>query len=189
MQALFYMDSRQLFGPRYVELFCASCPPKAHEAPLFQHLVKGVLNLRGHLDPLIEQFSSNWKISRMSLVDRNVIRIAVFEMICCSDIPAKVSINEAIDIGKKYGTEDSGGFINGILDSIRKAIAEGSVDLSAFPALPLGAEALPASAEEDIPPGHGPAVQVDQTAGESEIRPRPLRLNPKVMKRPRTNSA
>jgi N utilization substance protein B len=189
MQALFYMDSRQLFGPRYVALFCDSCPPKAHEAPLFHHLVNGVLNLRRHLDLLIEQFSSNWKISRMSCVDRNVIRMAVFEMICCSDIPAKVSINEAIDIGKKFGTEESGSFINGILDSIRKARDEGTLDLSAFPALPLGAEAPLLNTPEEADPESEPGAMVDQDTMEAVIPKRPLRVNPKVMKRTRTNSA
>ena len=63
----------------------------------------------------------------MSCVDRNVMRIAVFEMLFCADIPPKVSINEAIDIGKKFGTEDSGAFINGIVDSIRIAIEKGEV--------------------------------------------------------------
>ena len=65
----------------------------------------------------------------MSCVDRNVMRIAVFEMLFCPDIPPKVSINEAIDIGKKFGTEDSGAFINGIVDSIRIAIEKGEVQL------------------------------------------------------------
>ena len=56
----------------------------------------------------------------MSGVDRNVMRIATFELIYCDDIPAKVSINEAVDVGKKFGTEESGAFINGIMDSIRE---------------------------------------------------------------------
>ena len=63
----------------------------------------------------------------MSCVDRNIMRIAVYEMLFCRDIPPKVSINEAIDVGKKYGTEESGAFINGILDSIRMAIETGTV--------------------------------------------------------------
>ena len=58
----------------------------------------------------------------MSCVDRNVMRIAVYEMIYCDDIPPKVSINEAVDIGKKFGTQESGAFINGIMDSIRGAL-------------------------------------------------------------------
>jgi N utilization substance protein B len=63
----------------------------------------------------------------MSCVDRNVLRIAVFELLFCADIPPKVSINEAIDVGKRFGTEESGAFINGILDSIRLAIRDNKV--------------------------------------------------------------
>ena len=83
---------------------------------------KGVVSAKPEIDALIERFSNNWKVSRMSCVDRNVLRIAVYEMLLCKDIPSKVSINEAIDVGKKYGTEESGAFINGILDSIRVAM-------------------------------------------------------------------
>ena len=63
----------------------------------------------------------------MTCVDRNVLRVAVFEMLFCPDIPPKVSINEAIDVGKKFGTEESGAFINGIIDSIRIAIEKGEI--------------------------------------------------------------
>ena len=65
----------------------------------------------------------------MACVDRNVMRIAVFEMLFCHDIPPKVSINEAIDVGKKFGTEESGAFINGIMDRIRIAIEKGEIQL------------------------------------------------------------
>ena len=81
-------------------------------------LTKGVIDNKSQLDQLIEQFSSNWKISRMGCVDRNILRIAAFEILYCHDIPPIVSINEAVDIGKLYGTEESGSFINGILDGI-----------------------------------------------------------------------
>jgi len=80
--------------------------------------VEGVLQHKDEIDQFIERFSNNWKISRMSRVDRNIMRIAVFEILYCDDIPFKVSINEAVDLGKRYGTEESGAFINGILDSI-----------------------------------------------------------------------
>ena len=189
MQALFYMDSRQLFGPRYVKLFCQSCPPKPRERALFDHIVYGVLNLLKELDPLIERFSSNWKLSRMSCVDRNVIRIAVFELLCCPDIPAKVSINEAIDIGKKFGTEESGGFINGILDSIRKALVDGEIDTAAFPVLPLGAqgEGPPVEPQDESEQQADPAGS--QADSQAPAPKRPVRLNPRVMKRPRSNRA
>ncbi len=65
----------------------------------------------------------------MSCVDRNVMRVAVFEMLFCPDIPPKVSINEAIDVAKKFGSEESGAFINGIVDSIRIAIEEGEIPI------------------------------------------------------------
>ncbi len=85
-------------------------------------LVTGVLEKKGEIDALVERFSQNWKISRMSCVDRNVMRIAIYEMLYCDDIPPKVSINEAVDVGKKFGTQESGAFINGIMDSIRGAL-------------------------------------------------------------------
>jgi N utilization substance protein B len=64
----------------------------------------------------------------MSCVDRNVLRVAIFEMLFCPDIPPKVSINEAIDVAKKFGTEESGAFINGIVDRIRIAIDKGEIE-------------------------------------------------------------
>jgi N utilization substance protein B len=127
MQALFYMDANQNATPQMLERFCENFTPPQKARPFFMKLVKGVLKAKPQIDTLIERFSKNWSVQRMSCVDRNVMRIAVFEMLFCSDIPPKVSINEAIDIGKKFGTEDSGAFINGIVDSIRIAIEKGEV--------------------------------------------------------------
>jgi N utilization substance protein B len=88
----------------------------------FLLLSRGVIQHIAVIDKKIEQYSSNWKLDRMTCVDRNILRIAVFEIIYCPDIPYKVSINEAIDIGKNFGTKDSGAFLNGVLDSIRLSI-------------------------------------------------------------------
>ena len=120
MQALFYMDMRNDLSVDMLAHFCGNFSPSQKTQPFFLKLVNGVLGARGELDALIERFSKNWDISRMSGVDRNVMRIATFELIYCDDIPAKVSINEAVDVGKKFGTEESGAFINGIMDSIRE---------------------------------------------------------------------
>lgn len=130
LQALFYMDSRKRFEPDMLERFCQVFPPADKSAEFFCHLVNGILAHRAGLDRLIERFSSNWQLSRMVAVDRNLLRIAVFELVYCSDIPPKVSINEAIDLGKKFGTDESGAFINGILDSIRIAIEKGDVKMA-----------------------------------------------------------
>jgi N utilization substance protein B len=122
MQALFYMDMQNEASLPMLESFCANFRPAKKAQPFFLKLVNGVLETRSEIDALIERFSKNWKISRMSGVDRNVMRIAVYEMLHCEDIPPKVSINEAVDVGKKFGTEESGAFINGIMDSVRDAL-------------------------------------------------------------------
>ncbi|MBN1931072.1 MAG: transcription antitermination factor NusB [Desulfobacterales bacterium] len=132
MQALFYMDLSKNVSKDVLELFCNNFTPSKKILPFFFKLVIGVMNKRLELDTIIERFSSNWKISRMSCVDRNILRIAVYEMLCCQDIPSKVSINEAIDMGKKFGTEESGAFINGVLDSIRIASEQEDVDIKKF---------------------------------------------------------
>ncbi len=128
IQALFFMDLNEHFAEEKLSLFCENFLPSSQLRPFFLNLVRGVSSARAEIDALIERFSNNWKISRMSGVDRNIMRVAVFEMLCCKDIPCKVSINEAIDLGKKFGTEESGAFVNGILDSIR--IAMETEDLS-----------------------------------------------------------
>ncbi len=119
MQALYQMEMNQDHSKEAVELFCKHFGVTENVKPFFLRLVEGVMKVQHEIDPLIKSFSENWKISRMSRADRNIMRIAVYELLYCDDIPPKVSINEAIDIGKKFGTEDSGPFINGILDSVR----------------------------------------------------------------------
>jgi N utilization substance protein B len=119
LQALFCMDMTGDTSEEMLQRFCDHYVPPAKARPFFLELIRGVIGSRALIDQLIERFSRNWRLSRMSCVDRNIMRIAVYEMLFCGDIPAKVSINEAIDIGKKYGTEESGAFINGILDSVR----------------------------------------------------------------------
>jgi len=124
MQALFYMDMQNQASFQMLEHFCEIFRPSKKSDPFFLKLVSGVLENRAEIDALIERFSKNWKINRMSCVDRNVMRIAVYELLYCRDIPPKVSINEAVDVGKKFGTEESGAFINGIMDSIRAALEQ-----------------------------------------------------------------
>ena len=128
LQALFYMDIHCDPGQDPVGDFCQSFVKNGNAHPFFHRIIDGVRQNRERIDRVIEQFSDNWRLSRMSCVDRNVLRIAVFELLYCEDIPTKVSINEAIDIGKRFGTEESGAFINGILDGIRLAVEAKKVD-------------------------------------------------------------
>ena len=83
----------------------------------------GVQREREVLDRWIREASRNWRVERMSKVDRNILRLGAFELAHQDDIPAKVSIDEAVELGKKYGSEESGAFINGILDTISNRLA------------------------------------------------------------------
>ncbi|ETT44254.1 MULTISPECIES: transcription antitermination factor NusB [unclassified Paenibacillus] len=77
--------------------------------------VNGVWEHKMAIDDMLEHYLKGWQMSRLSRVDRQILRLATFEMIFASDVPAKVSVNEAIDLAKHFGTEDSGKFVNGVL--------------------------------------------------------------------------
>jgi transcription antitermination protein NusB len=97
-------------------------PPTAEEAEtrLFADpLIRGVLQHRDAVDEKIKSHARNWEFHRIAAVDRNIMRLAIYEMLFRDDIPPVVSINEAVDIAKKFSTQDSGKFVNGILDKIR----------------------------------------------------------------------
>jgi len=123
LQALFAFDMDKVDSDQDEALivFCANNEEDLTQEvkPFFLDLVKGVKKNRSQIDGLLNQYSKNWKISRMPVVDRNIMRLAIFEFLKCPDIPTTVTINEAVDIGKKYGTKDSGSFINGVLDRIK----------------------------------------------------------------------
>ncbi|MFC1509717.1 transcription antitermination factor NusB [Candidatus Omnitrophota bacterium] len=83
-------------------------------------LIKGTCKNLSKIDSVISENAANWKIKRIAVIDKNVLRLGIFEMLYMDDIPVKVSINEAIELAKKYGDVDSGKFVNGILDNVRK---------------------------------------------------------------------
>ena len=85
-------------------------------------LVSGLLGHTDDIDIALREHSQNYELERLSAVDRNILRLAIHEMLYCDDIPPVVSINEAIDIAKKYGTEESGRFVNGVLDKIKATL-------------------------------------------------------------------
>ena len=97
-------------------------PPSAEEAAvrLFADpLIRGALQHREEADAFIKKFAKNWELHRIAAVDRNILRLAIYEMLHRDDIPPVVSINEAVDIAKKFSTQDSGKFVNGILDKVK----------------------------------------------------------------------
>ncbi len=102
---------------KYTEVF----PYKDVIVDYAKKLLKGIEEHRDEIDRYISLASKNWRLERLTIVDKNILRIGVYEMLYSQDVPPLVAIDEAIELGKKYGSEDSSSFINGILDSIFKS--------------------------------------------------------------------
>ncbi len=82
--------------------------------------ISGVIERREELDSIIARHARKWRIGRMAKVDRNILRLGVYEIVYAGDIPARVAVNEAVELAKRFGTDESGSFVNGILDSVLK---------------------------------------------------------------------
>jgi N utilization substance protein B len=100
---------------------------KEENDPFLDLIVQGVLTHCQEIDRLIEQYSEHWRLGRMAPIDRTILRIAIFELLYCEEIPPKVTLNEAVDLGKQFGSDESGSFINGILDRILNEVVRKSV--------------------------------------------------------------
>lgn len=99
-------------------------PREASAHTFALELLEGVAQQLAGLDADIEEHSHNWRLERMSKIDRNVLRLGVYELKFRADIPRKVTINEAVELGKKFGTEESSAFINGLLDRVAVALSK-----------------------------------------------------------------
>ena len=116
-QTLFLMDALGVGPDEAIPLFAlASSPPR--DAEYYDGTVRGVWEHRVEIDGLIRDAAENWRLERMALVDRNILRLGAYEVRHGGDIPYAVAINEAVDLAKRFGAEESGGFVNGILDRI-----------------------------------------------------------------------
>jgi N utilization substance protein B len=123
LQALYQIDVSATDLDEALSRFWKSFEPVEQEVrELAEALVRGVAEHRREVDAAIESVSTNWRLDRMAKVDRNVLRLATYELIHSADVPVKVAINEAIELGKKYGSESSGAFVNGVLDKIAGAL-------------------------------------------------------------------
>jgi transcription antitermination factor NusB len=100
------------------DLICDNFGVAEEVKPFSRELVQGIYAHIKEIDELLSKASQHWRLERIAKVDRSILRIALYELLFRDDIPPKVSINEAVDLGKKYGSEESGAFINGILDKI-----------------------------------------------------------------------
>jgi len=122
LQVLFEIDALEIETNDAIDLFWNNFEAPNDVKDFSSKLVAGTREHIEEIDRLIVSCSENWSIQRMSRVDRNILRLAVYELLYCSDIPPKVALNEAIDLGKSYGSENSGSFINGILDALHSKL-------------------------------------------------------------------
>jgi N utilization substance protein B len=119
LQFLYQAEFAGRRGPAEVTRFWRHFGKKDQTPAYLLQLVAGVAAHLEELDGLIARCSEHWRLERMSAVDRNLLRLAAYELLYEPGIPPKVAINEAVELAKQYGSEDSGAFVNGILDRVR----------------------------------------------------------------------
>lgn len=119
LQYHFWRDMQRGSGPERMEDFWEFLPTKARIREFAQPLIDGMNAHLEEIDTRIRRYCENYEFRRISAVDRNVLRLAIYEMLFREDIPPVVSINEAIELAKKFGGAESGRFVNGILDRVK----------------------------------------------------------------------
>ncbi|MFY9402806.1 MAG: transcription antitermination factor NusB [Candidatus Omnitrophota bacterium] len=122
MQILYQVDVTRDASSAAIDNFWASSNLEDTDESVKEfslRLVNGVIANIEEIDKKISEYAQNWKLERMAIVDRNIMRLGCFELIYCEDIPAKVSINEAVDLAKKFSGAESGKFVNAILDKVK----------------------------------------------------------------------
>lgn len=128
LQVLYGLDVSQRNLQDHIELFWENFEAPENAKAFSSVLIEGTWANRKQIDAFIGSCAENWSVERMSRVDRSILRMAVYELLYCHDIPPKVAINEAIDLGKLFGSESSGAFINGVLDALYAKLCEKGAD-------------------------------------------------------------
>jgi len=121
LQCLYHLEVGGHEAETAASFFWEHFHPEDRAHPYFFRLVEGVRTYLAELDAYISRFSEHWRLERMACVDRTILRLALFELLHCPEAPPKVVVNEAVELGKRFGAENSGAFINGILDSFLRA--------------------------------------------------------------------
>ncbi len=124
LQALYAVDVNPLGARETLALFWENTRVAAAVRQFAEEIVAGVLEHRAAIDKKIGEKSKNWALARMARVDVNILRLAVYELLYRGDIPKIVTINEAIEVAKKFGNEDAPAFVNGILDEVASELPE-----------------------------------------------------------------
>lgn len=122
MELLFQIGFRNDPISNQIETFKENFPEVTEDEAYFLDIVYGVINSRDELDEKFVPFLKNWKLERLPQTDRIILEIAVYEILTVEEIPTSVSINEAVKLAKKYGTDNSSSYINGVLSNFVKSI-------------------------------------------------------------------
>lgn len=122
LQFLYQAEFDGPYRPEALERFWRHFQTESAPPAYLLELVEGVTSHLEELDVFIVRYSEHWRLERMTIVDRNLLRLAIYELLYQPNIPVKVVINEAVEMAKCYGSEASGGFINGILDQVRMSV-------------------------------------------------------------------
>lgn len=118
LQILYQLDVIKLPVDQVLAAYWELHPAPEEVVAFAERLVCGTHDEITRIDQIIERYAENWQLHRMAVVDRNILRFAVFELLFMDEIPPKVTINEAVNIAKKYSQDEAGKFVNGVLDKI-----------------------------------------------------------------------
>jgi N utilization substance protein B len=124
IQILYQLDLRECHLEEVLRHFWVGLEVQPEQRDFAESEVRGVLRNLPELDGLIERFSMRWKLNRMPLVDRNILRLGAYELLYVPEVPLSVALNEAIELAKRYSSIESGAFINGILDKVARLVPE-----------------------------------------------------------------
>jgi len=124
IQILFQLEFDDPFPEQIIEGYWQNRKVPKEIVEYGTWLVKGIINHKDEIDKIVQSVSEHWRISRMAVVDRNILRLAVFEFLYEKDLDQAIVINEAIEIAKKYSSDQSSMFINGVLDAIKERLSK-----------------------------------------------------------------
>ncbi len=144
LKILYQLDITQDDPGEGIKIFFRHHRVPVGSQPFVTRLVEGALQRQAEIDALLAKHATNWALDRMAIVDRNILRLGVYELLFDAETPPKVVINEAVDLAKRFGTAESGKFVNGVLDSIHKS--------RTTPEPAAAEETAPANPANDAPP-------------------------------------
>ena len=125
LQCLYQWETTGATAERILPGFWSVQPESSEVREFTERLLRGTIDNVTRIDPLIDVQAANWRIDRMGRVDRSILRLGVYELLCEDDTPAAVVIDEAIELAKRFSGESAGQFVNGILDGIRQRLEGG----------------------------------------------------------------